>query len=74
MDGRLLGIDRLPQTISLCIRRKVDDKEVFSGDVATDEYGYFEYVRNDENEKSKGIYGARAAWGEFEALATTIAE
>ncbi len=70
MDGRLQGIERHPQSISLKLARS--GEEVLNEAVETDQYGYFELIRNPNTSPTKGTYLAEAKWKDLTGKATLV--
>lgn len=68
MDGRLQGIEKHPQNIALTLNRT--GEEILKETVETDQYGYFELIRNPKATPSKGVYLAEAKWNDLTGKAT----
>lgn len=70
MDGRLQGIEKHPQSITLKLTR--EGEEILNEAVETDQYGYFELIRNPNPPPSEGTYLAEAKWRDLTGKATLV--
>lgn len=70
MDGRLQGVEKHPQSIAL--KLTCAGEEVLNETVETDQYGYFELIRNPNPTPSKGTYLAEAKWRDLTGKATLV--
>ncbi len=68
LDGRLQGVEKHPQSIVL---RLINESiEVLNETADTDQYGYFELIRQLNPALSKGTYQAEAKWNDLTGNAT----
>ncbi len=68
LDGRLQGVEKHPQSIKLKLAR--EGEMVFEENVNTDQYGYFELIRQPNSSPSSGTYTAEASWNDLTGKAT----
>ncbi len=72
LDGRLQGVEKHPQRIALRLLR--EGQGVFEDTAETDQYGYFELIRQSNSTPSKGMYFAEARWNHLTARANSTFE
>lgn len=70
LDGRLQGVEKHPQSIALRLTNEAN--EVLTEFVDTDQYGYFELIRQLNQSPSKGTYQAEAKWNALTGNATAL--
>ncbi len=70
LDGRLQGVEKHPQSIAL--RLINGSAEILNESADSDQYGYFELIRQLNPAPSKGTYKAEAKWNNLTGNATTV--
>ena len=68
VDGRLQGVEKHPQSIALKLVQK--DETILEANVSTDQYGYFEFIRQTNSSPSRGTYKAEASWNNLTGKAS----
>jgi flavin reductase (DIM6/NTAB) family NADH-FMN oxidoreductase RutF len=70
LDGRLQGVEKHPQSITLKLLR--DSETILEANADTDQYGYFELIQQANSSPPRGTYKAEARWNNLVGKAALV--